>query len=55
MEEALQRVKDLALQSGEDGRAAALDALRQVVLEIETPHDTLQRLTGVVSFCLGKQ
>ena len=49
MERIEEEVKRLASNSDESGRKKIIDSLREISYSIETPDDTLQRLTYTVS------
>ena len=49
MEGIEEEVKRLASSSDESGRKKIIDSLREISYSIETPDDTLQRLTYTVS------
>ena len=49
MEAALHNIKDYVATADENGRQEVLEALRNLTLTLETPHDALQRFSALVS------
>ena len=49
MEYVFAQIEALALQASTSGRHKVLDFLRSLQQKLETPHDTLSRLSGMVS------
>ncbi|KAI0097434.1 S-adenosyl-L-methionine-dependent methyltransferase, partial [Nemania sp. FL0031] len=47
MDSVLEQLHSLALQADSTGRHKILDTLRELQLKLETPHDTLSRLSGL--------
>ncbi|KAI0532598.1 S-adenosyl-L-methionine-dependent methyltransferase [Xylaria digitata] len=47
MDAALEQLRNLATQADGAGRHQVLDAIRKLQLELETPHDTLSRFSGL--------
>ncbi|TGJ83905.1 hypothetical protein E0Z10_g4849 [Xylaria hypoxylon] len=47
MDEALDQLRDLATQADGVDRHKVLDAIRDLQLQLETPHDTLSRFSGL--------
>jgi hypothetical protein len=49
MDSALEQLRSLATQADSTGQHEVLDALRDLQRQLETPHDTLSRFSGLVS------
>ena len=49
MEALITQTQNLAIGADETGRKKLLDTLRDLQYSLETPYDTLQRITGLVS------
>jgi hypothetical protein len=54
MDTILEQLSSLALQADTAGRHKVLDFIRGLQLKLETPHDTVSRLSGVVSSFISK-